>query len=700
MPKKTAQVNIFIILGIVILLAALVFFLVRQETAEKREPSIIGIEKIPLQLQPVAPFVESCIKQVAVEGLNKLGDRGGYIEPWEFGIAASRDSSEGNAVQFSGGSGLEVPYWFYLKSGNECTGSCEFSIEMPPLKGQNARSIESQLSKYVDEKLKNCLKDFVDVKKQGIYVAEKGIINTDVMVRDSDILLKVNYPLEIKKEESVTSMEDFNVIIDLNLKNIYNLASEIVNLEQEHRFLEKDVLNLIVGFSAKSEDKLPPMSDAGLEFGSSLYWSKSKVKNNIENMLASYIQLLQVDGTANYEPYEFAGDKLKDALYNIGMAIPLNYTTNLEASFDYIGWPIYFDLNCNGDLCQPESVSVGFIDLPGLQRYNFAYDLSFPVLVTIHDSSALNTKGYSFRFFIEGNIRNNDVMKTDFMPLQQISLDTGSMLCDINKRNSGNITVKVSDAENKPVSSVQIAYTCAEESCFIGKTDEKGIFSGSFPVCAGGIISYLKDGYAGKSEILNTELGKDGSKEALLDKVYDKTFTIKKKKVVKTSSGWQFQQGIYELENEQATLSLSKKIVAGEAPLSAISEYNAGDDAVEIKVAPGEYFIDINMLSNDTIIIPARTEKEGSWPLEEEVDYPRVEFNESNPYNSGGLRLNYTFKNEDLANANKIVFYAVNIDLKGVPESERRLGDLEEMNKVEEYSNKYANSLRPDFVMS
>ena len=81
--------------------------------------------------------------------------------------------------------------------------------------------------------------------------------------------------------------------------------TEISNLKQQFRFLERHTMSLISSFSSLDENKLPPTSDTRFEFGSTINWRKSEVKERIGQILTSYVSLLQVDGTRNYnrEPY-------------------------------------------------------------------------------------------------------------------------------------------------------------------------------------------------------------------------------------------------------------------------------------------------------------------------------------------------------------------------------------------------------------
>ena len=167
--QKKGQVTLFIVIGIIMLLALVVFVSIREEAAKQEiVPGVrVAVEDVPVEFSLIRPFVESCISDIAEEALIKLGEHGGYIDPAEFGINAVADPTAGSAVRFSAGSGLEIPYWFYLSSDNKCSGNCQFSYGRPALyrSEDRAKSIEAQLDKYVDNNLKDCLNDFEALKQ-------------------------------------------------------------------------------------------------------------------------------------------------------------------------------------------------------------------------------------------------------------------------------------------------------------------------------------------------------------------------------------------------------------------------------------------------------------------------------------------------------------------------------------------------------
>ena len=81
---------------------------------------------------------------------------------------------------------------------------------------------------------------------------------------------------------------------------------------------------------------------------------------------------------------------------------------------------------------------------------------------------------------------------------------------------------------------------------------------------------------------------------------------------------------------------------------------------------------------------------------------PKVDFGEkSSPgqerFPEGGLKLNISINPRELERFDTIVFYVVSIDFAGLPEQQRVIEDIEQMGKIEEYSNIYKIVLQPKF---
>ena len=698
------------ILGLLIVIGGAIFFYATKNAQKPFEPQIkISQEQIPVQFVDIKKYAEDCAYSAAAEGLKIIGKQGGYIsltnrtlskEPFNI----RPEPTESDAVIFSQDSELRIPYWWYMKSANSCTQNCQFSSKRPELKDSD-NSMQKQLERFVTPKFQECINNFETFRQQGFKITSDSEIKTDVLINSEDVSVNVNYPITIEYGSSKSQLSQFSATLPVNLNRVYELATKITNLEIEHHYLEKQVLNSIVAFSGTDSSKLPPISDMQFSFGSSVGWQKSDVKNKITGLLSSYIPLFQAEGTYNYDRNAF-GSELKQRLYDATI-IPLANSSfnNYAAYFTYLDfWPAYFNLNCNGERCIPSSTMIPLISF-GVQNYKFAYDLSFPVLVEVQDPYAFNNKGYSFYFFLEGNIRGNRPMGDNFTRLSLLPPSERSQLCDL--KTSANVTAKISDSvTGKPVDGAQIIYSLIEESCFIGSTGNDGILNEKFPIGAGGAVSLIKDGYIGKAIEFDANIDSEKTINAKMSPVYTKNIVVRKKSVVKTPAGWKFFDTPSDLnEKESAIVTLTRINKDDEIDFSSGAAY-AGqqNESSQIELAPGDYTADATLVLNDRIIIPEREKcVDVIGPFYEKcyniskIDFGGSALSGSERFPEGGLKLNFTITPQDLQSRKTIVIYAVSIDIAGVPEKDRVIEDLEQMEKIESYAATYDLALQPGF---
>ena len=59
--------------------------------------------------------------------------------------------------------------------------------------------------------------------------------------------------------------------------------------------------------------------------------------------------------------------------------------------------------------------------------------------------------------------------------------------------------------------------------------------------------------------------------------------------------------------------------------------------------------------------------------------------------------MNFTITPESISNAGTIVLYVVSIGISDIPEHERVIEDIEELNRIEEYSDSNKAALQPTF---
>ena len=182
-------------------------------------------------------------------------------------------------------------------------------------------------------------------------------------------------------------------------------------------------------------------------------------------------------------------------------------------------------------------------------------------MVEIFDGSALNNRGYKFNFFLESNVRNNKELKSEFVPLKTTEFQKNSFLCDLSNRNSAEVTINVLDTINSnPLEDVAVSVKVADESCYIGSTDENGILTAKFPAgTAGAVLSLAKPDYLSKSQLFDAKLDEKTSVSLELAPITDKRIMIKKKLLEKINEKWEFTNKISDLgQNEEAIVTLTR----------------------------------------------------------------------------------------------------------------------------------------------
>src|SRR5574341_2110680 len=257
---RKAQITVFIIIGLIILFViGTALYIARQKVTKEFEAIRPKVAELPSEVQPLRDFVDSCIRRLATDGLRRIGDSGGYIDTSSL-VYNAQVPTEGEGVQLSPGKPPTIAYWWYLKSKSNCVQpDCIFDSERPPLyRSEGGFSIEAQLDDYITKNIRSCLGNFEDFKKRGCNVEERGEPKVTANVAKDDVFFVSKYPLRATCGQQSYDVEEFYVTIDLNFREIYNLASELTNFQSENRFLEEVTKQIIYTFAELESDKLPP----------------------------------------------------------------------------------------------------------------------------------------------------------------------------------------------------------------------------------------------------------------------------------------------------------------------------------------------------------------------------------------------------------------------------------------------------------
>ena len=596
MKHKKGQLTIFIIIGIILLLGVGIMIVTQDQTTQQTQASIddIVISDVPVWAEPVRIIVNSCVEQIAIEGFKKAGMHGGYIavdDPALSGRTLKLDynPTESEVVYPSSDLTAPVAYWWHLKSPNDCV-DCALETAKPTID-----EIEVQISRYINRNLATCTKDFNDLEAQGFDITIGELITTTV-VQEQDTAIVIDYPIGVSKGDSETTIENFRIDLDLDLKKIYELALSITLLQATDLFLEDMLMTLIGLKSGGSPDstKIPPIYAINNHPVKEM-WIPSDVEQKVKrDLLGSYIPLLQVNRTRD-ATHVVSGDIYEQGLYDLLFLNQLGEEfPNLKVNFEYNPQKlIYFDISpiTGGVLTgisATRSPPFGIAPSRTLNTYQFFYDISFPVIVTIRDNTSLTKNGesgFTFRFALEGNIRDNKDLLQWHEGLGSVVIDnsdltltanfedqslgsctqvgsrfqcgidsrtyaieadciqncitsientqpirnTPTLACNPNQRISGNHTITIiDDKTSDPIEDVSITYRCGNaHTCGLGTTDNEGIFFGQSHLCRGqGTLTIEKPGHL--SHIINQPILE---KQELNLNLRMKSFTEKKVEV-------------------------------------------------------------------------------------------------------------------------------------------------------------------------
>ena len=202
--QKRGQATVFIIIGIVILVAVfLVLFLRGGFIAEQISPEEAR-EVLASQVAPLEVHVEECISKVAPDGIKTLALQGGTFKPRNF-------------RQYNG---TNVEYLCYKEPG---VTTC---IQKPLTRA----NVEAEISDYVKTQIFTCL-NLNQFEQGNRFRLDTKEINVNTRIDDNRIQVNVDYPITLSRSGVETTVEEFSSNLRLPLGKLIDLTSEIINSE-------------------------------------------------------------------------------------------------------------------------------------------------------------------------------------------------------------------------------------------------------------------------------------------------------------------------------------------------------------------------------------------------------------------------------------------------------------------------------------
>ncbi|MCF7861688.1 hypothetical protein K9M79_05560 [Candidatus Woesearchaeota archaeon] len=725
---KRGQITIIIILGILLLFSTFIIFYIKYYTQKDSIEDAHTKSDAESEDEALILYVETCLYDTAKEGLKVIGFSGGYYNASKYGLYSKPGNpTESDILKFSDNNPIGVAYWWHFKSSNSCTTDCSCGSNKPALyKSQGDPSVENELKQYIEGNIGSCLSTFSEIKQFGFDVETKGNPDVTTYVNDDGVKVSMDYTIILLRGSEKYIYDKYETTLNVKLREIFDLATEVIDLEQEFTFFERFMINLLAVYSMPGPraDRLPPMSAQTIDVRTPVFWKLSDVRDRIEDALVSNVPLFQGDTTRNYLLRIYPDNNIRTGLYNMPTIYLEENYTNLDMKFRYLDWwPIYLQIKgrgAKGEIIMPDISTTPFPWMM-FQRYNYYYDISTPILMEIYDPDAFKGEGYRFYVALESNIRRNKPMNCTGPGIREHATDFGPMICKEIHRNSGPINISFNNIyTNESIENVILSYSCGVNSCFLGvldSVDDGESVTIKLPSsCVGGFLSAQADGYMSDQVPLNTFYNVSG--EAKLDfmKKQKINVTIKQKAQVRTSNNWSFSNSAqWLLKNEVAVVHLTR-ISDQENPYT-VSMYYEGDQTEPevVELYPGKYKMEINQIyqlptpyGQESINIPAIDDCVGGDLFTDcqEIHIDGMQIN--NSFISGGVIFDSPFDNvsnyyieitpDDLYNSQEMIIYSFGYFGQEIVNDKLTYDDLGLINMNSEFSKRYGHLLRPEFI--
>ena len=205
--NSKSQITIFIILALIFVVGIALLFLVI------RKPEITILD----EKNPQA-FVESCTREAVEDALALLSIHGGDITP------------KGSIFY----NNTDVTYLCYTSSFYQpCINQRPLFVE----------HLQGEITRFIEPRLVGCFQD-LEKNLASEYTIESSALGVATQLQSKQIGIHITKKMSVHKGESVTAIDDFNVIVVHPLYNLAEIATEIVN--QESSYCHFDVLGYMI----------------------------------------------------------------------------------------------------------------------------------------------------------------------------------------------------------------------------------------------------------------------------------------------------------------------------------------------------------------------------------------------------------------------------------------------------------------------
>jgi hypothetical protein len=467
--KKRGQVTLFIIIGIIIVLVAIMGIAFRHQIART-----IGRLFFP-EAEPLRVFVERCIDINAEGAVELAAQQGGYV------VVPERLAQSFDGYLPPPPSPLKVPMWWY--KGTSYVPSVE--------------EVELQLAEYVQDNLEICLNDFDAFAQYD--VIEQGNLTVEADVHEEDVRFLIKYPLLVKPKEANNTIQlnEFYRIVEKPIGKLHELAAKIMEIENEEGIIENITMDIIAIADGAGDSAYFPYEGFDIRCGRGKVWSEQfQLIPDLQNLLHYNLNYIVFRGT-NYvdSGYDY---------FNKQYAFRVSEKNHPDVRVNILyneNWGMELDVQpSKGDIVEGYPMKIPLLGAC-VKIYHHRYDIEYPIMFQLTDLEHNLVFNFATPIIIEKNLPKRYV--SSFVQRFEYSVSDEEYCADrVQER-----TLIVRDAvSGDAIENVSLTYECVSFSCNLGKT-EIPTFDGipiygstpslttRLPVCLNGFLTASKEGY-------------------------------------------------------------------------------------------------------------------------------------------------------------------------------------------------------------
>jgi len=470
---RKGQITVFIIVGLLLLIITALLLILQDEIYD-----ISSSTFFPTQDSKVSTFITDCVRVTGEDALEIIGLQGGYLEFPDF-----YDNSDYIPISPF----LSVPLW-----GNRNT------VQYPTLE-----SINAELDNYIEENVRDCL-FLTEAFSESYDVVEKSEIESSTIFQDDSTLFNVKWTIEVRDKmgEVVAEIMVHQVESPVQFKKVYVMADSIIK-EEYRSFKFEDLVQDLIALEH------PDVPVSGLELScTKREWDISNVKSTLSDMIRVNFGQLKVEGSnfqAFSDAYPYYQSHYVWDVQNNDDSLIVEFTPDQMSGFNIDITP-----TSGGRLQSSQVKGLDLIPILCTQQWKFTYDVDFPMIIDIVDSS-----GYRFKFGSTVDLVRNqpNKYKQDFSPVNIAGSGFDKEYCEESLQRYPVFFSTESVVENNltgvyytdPLEDVNISYTCLKYTCDVGATEydygQRGDIAGvefDTPYCSNAVIRAEHEGYIGE----------------------------------------------------------------------------------------------------------------------------------------------------------------------------------------------------------